>query len=728
MSTIEIKKPAKIALKNAIFSLANILRNWALYAFDMALCGIALISAYYLHAGNSNLLQNTESITYAGVIFVVVCAIVFPTMGLYGRQWRYASIVDVIAISKAVLLASTIFLLLAYLIDGIRAFPRSVIAIEIPLLACLLFATRLSFRLDDLRTFSNRQKKSVSAHESVVPVLLAGAGNAGDIYLRALQRDENCNYVPVGFLDNDVANQGLTLRGVPVLGRFGEFEAAVQMLAARGDRPRHLIFTEIKPGSDERATELLIEKAEKLGITVSRLASPTELRSTHKSNKYELRPIELTDLLQRPQSALDLGALERLIHGRRILITGAGGSIGSELTKQIHALGPSEIILIECNELNMYSIGLELKELESDVAVYSYLANIRDQSRVKKIFDLHQPQLVFHAAALKHVPIVELNPCEGILTNVIGTMNIANAAKQVHALAMVQVSTDKVVNSTGLMGATKRLAELYCQALDLEGISSDDGTRFMTVRFGNVLGSSGSLIPLFQRQLARGGPLTVTHPEMTRFFMTVREAVELTLQASAYGLEKCVGQGEIFVLDMGEPVKIIDVARRMIRLAGLTPDEDVEIEIIGRRPGEKLFEELFDESERRVESDIPGVLGAVPTPVSIHTLRGCFAKLQRLAKNGDNERLFATIQTILPNYVPSEFAKKTPSTHLDAKVDNDNFSHVAKSGEVFDESRPFENKNAPIIVLQRRHSRHMRAKLRNPIVGPPESSVEQRPG
>jgi O-antigen biosynthesis protein WbqV len=243
-----------------------------------------------------------------------------------------------------------------------------------------------------------------------------------------------------------------------------------------------------------------------------------------------------------------------------------------------------------------------------------------------------------------------LNPCEGILTNVIGTMNVAEATRLCGARAMVQISTDKVVNTTSVMGATKRLAELYCQSLDLAAIDGDSPVRFMTVRFGNVLGSSGSLIPLFKRQLAHGGPLTVTDVEMKRFFMTIREAVELTLQASAHGLEKKLGQGEIFVLDMGAPIKIVDMARRMIKLAGFRPDEDIKIKIVGCRPGEKLFEELFDERERRVDVPISGVLGAVPNPVPLDTLRKGFSQLRRLARAGNTAAVLNLVAELLPSY------------------------------------------------------------------------------
>ncbi len=406
-----------------------------------------------------------------------------------------------------------------------------------------------------------------------------------------------------------------------------------------------------------------------MGMAVSRLNPATELRNTRSANAFELRPIELTDLLERPQAALDIGALHRFIHDRRVLVTGAGGSIGSELTRQVAALGPSQLIVLDNSEFNLYSIDLDLAESFAGVPRWAHLCDVRDANRLDEIFARHKPELVFHAAALKHVPMVEMNPCEGVLTNVCGTMNVAEAVKRWGALGMVQISTDKVVNAPNVMGATKRLAELFCQSLDLEGEKTQGSPRFVTVRFGNVLGSSGSLIPLFKRQLSRGGPLTVTHPEMKRYFMTIREAVELTLQASAYAVEKKLGSGEIFVLDMGEPIKIVEIARRMIRLAGFTPDKEVKIEIVGTRPGEKLFEELFDETEKRVSPPVPGVFGAVPNPVPLPILYDTFDRLRAYASAGDTVGLFDTMGTLLPRFKGRNKAADEGSRAKDSDAD-----------------------------------------------------------
>ncbi|HRQ83340.1 MAG TPA: nucleoside-diphosphate sugar epimerase/dehydratase, partial [Azospirillaceae bacterium] len=358
----------------------------------------------------------------------------------------------------------------------------------------------------------------------------------------------------------------------------------------------------------------LFERADALGLTLARLPSLTEFKSALNEGKIELRPIAIEDLLGRPQAALDRGAIADLVTGLPVLVTGAGGTIGAELTRQIAALAPSLLVLMDSGEFNLYSIEMEIRERFPGLSLQAEIGDVRDRDRVFRLMETVRPALVFHAAALKHVPLVEANPCEGALTNVVGTRNVADAARAVACRAMVLISTDKAIRPTSVMGACKRLAEIYCQALDLSPAPQADAqpTRFMTVRFGNVLGSSGSVVPLFQRQLAAGGPLTVTHPDMRRYFMTVREAVELVLQASAHGVAHGEERGKVLVLDMGQPVKIVDLARQMIRLAGFRPDEDVKIHFTGLRPGEKLFEELLSADEAPSKTDAEGVFLAAP--------------------------------------------------------------------------------------------------------------------
>ncbi|RVM45329.1 polysaccharide biosynthesis protein, partial [Sinorhizobium meliloti] len=613
----------------------------ALYLTDLASVGVALAMALLLRYGVEELSARPETasvLLWSGAQYLTICALVFPLSGLYSRNWKYGSVSDLFIILRAVLLTSLLLVSLLFFSTRLTDIPRTVVPMQSLLLIAFLAAARLSFRAEELalrRPVFKSGRSRDAQDDNRIPLLLIGASDAADLYLRALARDPNATYTPVACLDRSEDQTGMSLRGVPIAGRIQDFERVVAELQQQGKQPRHIVFTEAPAAFGEEASDGLLRSAERLGIAVSRLSQMTELKRAKGDNPYELRSIELTDLLERPQAALDREAIGRLVRGRRVLITGAGGSIGSELTAQVAACEPAEIVLIDNTEYNLYAIDMTLTESFPELPRWSYLCSVRRSQRVEEIFERHRPELVFHAAALKHVPMVQMNPCEGVLTNVVGTMNVANAAKKYGTLAMVQVSTDKVVNSTSVMGATKRLAELYCQALDLNGLETGLGPRFMTVRFGNVLGSSGSLIPLFKRQLARGGPLTVTDANMTRFFMTIREAVELTLQASAYGFEKQLGQGEIFVLDMGEPIKIIDIARRMIRLAGFTPDQEIEIKIIGCRPGEKLFEELFDETDKRTSSPVPGVLGAVPEPIPLPTLRDAFARLQRHSERGN---------------------------------------------------------------------------------------------
>jgi len=607
---------------------------------DGTLAAVSLVLAVYLRHGLRDGFGELllDGVYVALPIFVTASLVSFYAMGLYRNVWRYASIPDLLAIVKGVTLAIGIFLPIMFLINRLEPIYRSVPLIQWFILIVLIGGVRFAPRLLD----TLRPRSAISKDGRPCPVILVGSGRSADLFIQALQRDPDGRYEAVGILEPDGRDLGLGVRGVPILGTVEALELTVARLAAKHRRPERLILTEPAKHFGAMTLQELVTRGESLGLEVARLPPPIELRRA-RIDEIDLQPIELVDLLGRPQAVLDRAAIARLIAGRRVLITGAGGSIGGELTRQIAALSPKRLILLDACEFNLYNIDLTLQEMQPQVSRVPVLCNIRERDRVMQVFDEHRPELVFHAAALKHVPMVELNPREGALTNVIGTRNVADAAQHYGTRALVQVSSDKVVNPTSVMGATKRLAELYCQALDLAAGDGADRPRFITVRFGNVLGSSGSLIPLFLRQLSRGGPLTVTDPEIRRYFMTVNEAVELVLQASAFGLEKRHGRGRIFVLDMGEPIKIIDVARRMIRLAGYEPDVDIKINIVGLRPGEKLYEELFDRTERRLPATIPGIFEAVSNPIPLPTLNWAFDELAEIsAERGGvaRDRLF----------------------------------------------------------------------------------------
>ncbi len=573
------------------------------------------------------------------VTFTIVCALVFWRMGLYRGIWHYASLSDLIAIVKAVTLAILIYLPIMFVLDRLADFPRSAMFLNWPLLVAFLMASRLLYRFSkdgDLRAVFER------ADDGLVPVLLIGAGDEAEAFIRGMARDRLASYRVVGVVDHKRSRIGRDIRGVTVLGGLDEIEAVVKGLERKGRKPQRLIIT--WPKLDGTTIGALLEQAESLGLTLSRMPRLTDFQSGDGGEaKLEIQPIQLEDLLGRPQQVLDRAAMQALISGRRILITGAGGTIGAELARQIAALAPAHVSLLDNGEHALYRIDLEFAESWPELPRRAILGDVRDGERLAVVFARERPELVFHAAAFKHVPMVEGNPNEGVLTNVMGTANVARACQTANVGVMVQISTDKAVNPTSVMGASKRVAEMICQALSLTSANC----RFVTVRFGNVLGSTGSVVPLFQRQLARGGPLTVTDPDITRYFMTMREAVELVLQATAAAPTGDEG-GKIFVLDMGQPVLILDLARQMIRLAGLTPEVDIPIVFTGLRPGEKLYEELLHDSEAPQPTLLAGVNLAAPRIIDHELLSAQVEKLARAATARDTAQTLAVIRHLVP--------------------------------------------------------------------------------
>ncbi|MBY8334812.1 polysaccharide biosynthesis protein [Qipengyuania sp. NZ-96] len=424
--------------------------------------------------------------------------------------------------------------------------------------------------------------------------------------------------------------------GVPILGSQHDIASVLRRLEFEEKLPDHVIVCDDGTFLSNRDVTRIIHACRERGVEVCRIRDPWAQLLQHSSDPNGQRlPVE--ELLGRSEYKLDSQTVLRQIAGRSILVTGAGGTIGSELCRQIAQIRPGTLVLVDSSEYNLYQIEMSLRELYPDLNIVSEIASICDAPAINRVFATYRPSIVYHAAALKHVPIVEVNPCAGAMTNIIGTRIVSNAVCEYGARAMVQVSTDKAVNPIGLMGATKRVGELYCQALDMCGVDDTKAPRFMTVRFGNVLGSSGSIVPLFERQLREGRPLTVTHPDIERFFMTVREAVQLILQSSSSALETETQRGSIFVLDMGNPVRIVDLARRMITLYGLEPDEDVPIEFVGLRPGEKLYEELFDICEEQIESGIEGIFEARSRPIPLPFITMAINRIAELAVGGEDE-------------------------------------------------------------------------------------------
>ncbi|MFP6761593.1 MAG: nucleoside-diphosphate sugar epimerase/dehydratase, partial [Rhodospirillales bacterium] len=437
--------------------------------------------------------------------------------------------------------------------------------------------------------------------------------------------------------------------GVEIMGTIDQISDVVHKLANMGAKPQRLIVTSERFESIKMRE--LFETAGGLGMSIARLPSLSDFRKDMPDD-MKIKPIDVEDLLGRPQSTLDKAEVKRLIFGKRLLITGAGGSIGRELVRQVSSLEPDHITLVDSSEYNLFCVDMELSNQHGDLSRQALLGDVRDRIRIKSIFVDQRPDIVFHAAALKHVPLVEANILEGISTNIFGTVNVGDAARSGNVSTFIQISTDKAVNPTSVMGVSKRVAEQYCQALELERSSKDD-TNFITVRFGNVLGSTGSVVELFRKQLSDGGPLTVTHPDMTRYFMTTGEAVELVLQAAAFGVEEEALNGRIFVLDMGEPVRIMDLARQMIRLADLIPDEDIKIVITGIRPGEKLFEEVLHGSEAPVQSNQEGILIASPRTVTLKEVESDFEELRSALTTENLTGVFDLLYKLVPEYKPN---------------------------------------------------------------------------
>ena len=611
------------------------------YAHDIFMTALSFGVAVYLRLGDEILWYPRERLLIGCVTLTVIGAVIYWRSGLYRGIWRYASIPDLTAIAKAVSLTILVFLLVMFVWIRLETLPRSLPFINWLVLMALLGGPRLVYRMVRDRRFD---VKPLSRGKRRIPILLAGAGDGAELFIRSLARSGDAEYRVVGIISETSKRVGQQIHGVPVLGTLDQLTQVIDDLKRGGDKPQRLILT--KEAFDGAVVRQLFNLANELGLSMARVPNVTEFRSGD-PDKIEIRPIDVEDLLSRAQASFDRNAMQSLIEQKRVLVTGAGGSIGSELVRQITAFDPSEIWLLDSSEYALYQVDLEVAEKRPSLRRHAVLADVRTVTRIEQIFSAFKPQLVFHAAALKHVPMVEQNCCEGVSVNVMGTVIIANACVLHGVSTLVQISTDKAVNPTNIMGATKRVAEQYCQALDLDR-NGNSGTTFVTVRFGNVLGSTGSVVPLFQKQLQNGGPLTVTHPDMMRYFMTIREAVELVLLASTKTNSGGRKDGTIFVLDMGEPVRIIDLAEQMIRLAGFEPGNGIDIKITGCRPGEKLFEEVFHSSEEIVQTDTDGLLLAAPRATAIEELRLALDELTAICESNDESAVRRMLSDLVP--------------------------------------------------------------------------------
>jgi FlaA1/EpsC-like NDP-sugar epimerase len=509
--------------------------------------------------------------------------LIFFLLGMYRGMWRYTSLNDLWRLVQASLLAMLFYISATLYIHGSHGIPRSVFLLDAMLTFLLCGGLRMSIRLFYAATHSQRLLPSIfSKVNNLRPpkksVIIIGAGGAGEKMLREIHDNPGLNYRLLGFLDDDRTKWGRSLQGVRVY-------SGVEMLPEIIEREQVdevLIAIPSATGPQMRRISEICKNCEVRYRTLPDLGGIIDGRVSIKN----LRDVKYEDLLRRPPVNLDTAEISRYLQNKRVMVTGAGGSIGSELCRQITRFEPSDLIMVEASEANLYGIQMELQHELNFHRYRCILSRVQNRALMDYIFSLYQPQLIFHAAAYKHVPMLEQNPWKAITNNVMGSQVVMNLAIKYQAERFVLVSTDKAVRPTSVMGASKRLTELMVQALH------GNGTRFMAVRFGNVIGSSGSVLPLFRRQLEQGGPITVTHPEVTRYFMTIPEAAQLILQAGGLG-----EGGEIFILEMGTPVKIAQMAEELILLSGKEPGKDVEIIFTGLREGEKLYEELITQGE-----------------------------------------------------------------------------------------------------------------------------------
>ena len=561
------------------------------------------------------------------------------------QYWRFAAIGDLLTVAASAVMGAGIFTAVAALSTGASSNAAFPFIYALTLLV-FLGAPRVGYRWRRGRPAAKPSQLDAAS------ILLVGSIEDADLFIRALSQDRRQAFRVEGLLASSDRQTGRRIQGHRILGSLTDAATVLDQLQAEDRLPGTLVF--VTPELSGARLAQVVAQADRFGLQVRQAPRPTALADPDKPRPVELRPVAIEDLLNRPQVPLDRDGMARLIQGRRVIVTGAGGTIGSELARQVAAFGPGTLILLDNGEYALWQIDLELAETHPQVNRLALIADIRDEARVRAIFEESRPELVFHAAALKHVPMVEANPLEGMATNAAGTRHVADAARTAGALAMVLISTDKAVNPTSVMGASKRVAEMYCQALDISARGSHHGMRCITVRFGNVLGSTGSVVPLFQRQLARGGPLTVTHPDMQRYFMTVREAVGLVLQAnvlSVNGASLPAGEnGGIFVLDMGDAVKIVDLARQMIRLAGLQPEQDIEIRFTGLRPGEKLYEELFHGKEPPIPTGYPGLLMATPRTADPAIVARAIEEIGSACRGGQVKLALTLLGRLIPEF------------------------------------------------------------------------------
>ncbi|HEY2207928.1 MAG TPA: nucleoside-diphosphate sugar epimerase/dehydratase [Gaiellaceae bacterium] len=638
-------------------------RLWQLLV-DGAIVALSWWLAFQLRFDHGPPIYYQHLLSQTILLVVAIKLIVFIAFGFYNRWWRYVSIRDMWATVRGVVVACLIADVTVYLVSpvhGVRL-PRSIAATDLLLTLAFVAGSRLL-----ARTVVERPGLTVVARGKEVVVV--GAGDAGRLIVQEMQRSRMLNYTPIGFVDDDPRKRHTRIMGVRVLGTIDELPRVL-----REHRPDEVLIA--MPSVSGEVRRRIIEPAQQLRIVVKTLPGLYELITGEVGLAGQIRPVSVEDVLGREQVEVDIGEVAAYLEGHTVLVTGAGGSIGSELCRQIARVRPSRLILVDNAEGPLFEIERELVSERDFTAALTKLIDVKDRTALRReVFEKYQPTVVFHAAAYKHVAMLETHPLESVRNNVVGTRVLVELAAEFGVERFVFISTDKAVNPKTVMGQSKALCEWIVESF---GHRRDVATRFVAVRFGNVLNSSGSVIPIFRKQIERGGPVTVTHPEMTRYFMTIPEAVSLVVQAGAIG-----GRGQVFVLDMGDPVRIIDLAQNMIRLSGKEPRlpddpttsaRDVRIVFTGSKPGEKRHEELWSKDESVGDTSHPKILRLSRPPVDPEWLEEQLAELERLADEGDTLEVVAKLRNVVRDAYPLAAptpapAAEMPSLEVESRLD-----------------------------------------------------------
>ncbi len=610
-------------------------RMWLILAHDLVVTALAVLAAFYIRFEDSFLDQRRDLLIVLLPAIVVCAGIVYLAFGLQKSKWRFTSLPEFMQIVRAVTVIAVGLLVLDYVLlspnfYGTFFFGKITILLYWFLQIVFLAGPRVAYRY-----FRYTRTLVRTRDVAAPPTLIVGRAADADVLLRSVESGAVSKIRPVGILSSSRADQGQAIRGVPVLGDYSDLEQVMADLAARGTTVTRLVMTP-SALAPEAAPEALLMRARRLGLVTSRLPSLDE-----GGDALRLAPVNVEDLLVRPSVTIDYRRLENFARGKSAIVTGGGGSIGMEICDRLVTFGVARLLVLEHSEPALHAVMEMLAGKQPGSRIEGRIADVRDRERIFRLTEEFKPDLVFHAAALKHVPILERDWGEGVRTNVFGSVNVADAAVAARAQAMVMISTDKAIEPVSVLGVTKRLAEMYCQAIDAERAraAAQSPTRLISVRFGNVLASNGSVVPKFKAQIEAGGPVTVTHPDMVRYFMTIREACDLVITSASHALGPDAGEVGVYVLNMGQPVKIVDLAERLIRLSGLEPGRDIEIVFTGTRPGERLNEILFASEEPVTDIGMTGIVAARPAQPSLQTVQGWLAELERAVVRGDRSAL-----------------------------------------------------------------------------------------